>query len=258
MIKEAVCEVVGTDKLSKEKILEITIFVPKGRELAKKTLNKRLGIIDGISILGTTGIVRPLSAEAWTATIEASMNVAVAAGMEEIIMSTGRTSEKAANDFLNLPEEALIMMGDYLAFSLKEAGKRQFQRIHIATMWAKLLKGAMKIPQTHVRHGVLEIEKAMAFFKEENVSDSVIDKLRGVNTAREILERLMADGQTAIVKNVCLRAKEYYQGQTGKKRSSTSSAEAASCSCQSENGKRTYNSSGYFRGRGRPRTEKCS
>ena len=216
MIKQAVSEVVGPADLDKAKLLEITIFVPKGKELAKKTLNKRLGIIGGLSILGTTGIVRPLSAEAWTATIQASMSVAVAAGVKEIIMSTGRTSERAANDFLKLPEEALVMMGDYLAFSLREAGNHPFQKIHIATMWAKLLKGAMEIPQTHVRHGALEIEKVLDFFRDENVPTSLIDKLRGANTAREILERLLGQGETRVINNVCMRAKDYYQRQCGK------------------------------------------
>ncbi|MEJ2058276.1 MAG: cobalt-precorrin-5B (C(1))-methyltransferase, partial [Desulfofustis sp.] len=84
---------------------------PDGVELAKKTLNERLGIIGGISILGTTGIVRPVSAEAWTGTIQSSMSVAEANGIETIILSTGRTSEKCVERLLDPPQEALVMLG---------------------------------------------------------------------------------------------------------------------------------------------------
>ena len=75
--------------------LEITISVTDGEQLAKKTLNEKLGIIGGLSILGTTGIVRPLSSEAWTASIASSLDVAKAMGRTEIVLSAGRTSEKA-------------------------------------------------------------------------------------------------------------------------------------------------------------------
>ena len=89
-----------------------------GGELAEKTLNRRLGVVGGLSILGTTGIVRPVSASAWTDTIEASLRVARAAGLDEVVLATGRTSEAAVQRQLDLPEEALVMMGDYLHYAL--------------------------------------------------------------------------------------------------------------------------------------------
>jgi cobalt-precorrin-5B (C1)-methyltransferase len=79
----------------------VVISIPNGEELAKKTLNARLGIIGGLSILGTTGIVRPVSADAWTDTIEAAIDVALACGCSTIVLSTGRTSEKAAERFFS-------------------------------------------------------------------------------------------------------------------------------------------------------------
>src|SRR5208283_555648 len=91
-------------------VVEITISVPDGERLAKKTLNPRLGITGGISILGTTGVVRPLSSEAWTATIRASMDVAKATGCDEIVLSAGRASEKAHMKKYGLPEESYVMM----------------------------------------------------------------------------------------------------------------------------------------------------
>ena len=91
MIRAAVAEALvkgGTG----ERRVEVLIFVRDGEALAEKTLNRRLGVVGGLSILGTTGIVRPVSAKAWTDTIEASLRVARAAGLDEVVLATGRTS----------------------------------------------------------------------------------------------------------------------------------------------------------------------
>ncbi|MEN8135014.1 MAG: cobalt-precorrin-5B (C(1))-methyltransferase [Thermodesulfobacteriota bacterium] len=206
MIREAVHEIWRPDGAI---ALEVEISIPDGRELAKKTLNYRLGIIGGLSVLGTTGIVRPVSAEAWTATITASMDVARAAGLDEVILSTGRTSEKGAFSVLSLEEEAGVMMGDYLEFSLQEAARHGFGKINLAGMWAKVLKAAMEIPQTHVRHGALETGQALEFLAELGAETSLLKRLAGVNTAREIYERLVNFGETGLIEKVCVRAREY-------------------------------------------------
>ncbi|HIP83346.1 MAG TPA: cobalt-precorrin-5B (C(1))-methyltransferase, partial [Desulfocapsa sulfexigens] len=100
MIRAAVAEAVLESSDNPASQLEITISIPEGEILAEKTLNHRLGIVGGLSVLGTTGIVRPVSADAWTATIATSMDVAKEAGIDEIILSTGRTSEKAVQEYL--------------------------------------------------------------------------------------------------------------------------------------------------------------
>jgi len=195
--------------------LEVIITVPDGVELAKKTLNERLGIIGGISILGTTGIVKPVSAEAWTATIISSMDVAEANGVKEIILSTGRTSERAVQQLLNPQEEALVMMGDYLKFSLQQVENYSFTKVHVATMWAKLLKGAMGHAQTHVRHGILDTENVCAFLTDNNISQAVVEKLKSANTAREILDILVREQAADVIAFVCRFAAKKYQGITG-------------------------------------------
>lgn len=207
-VREALHEAQG--ELSAEKLL-ITISVPQGEELAKKTLNKRLGILGGLSILGTTGVVVPVSAEAWTATITASMDVARECGVQEIVLSTGRTSERAVEEHYNFPEEALIMMGDYLEFSLKAASERGFRKIHLAGMWAKLLKGALRTPQTHVRHGALDVQKGISLLQQLAKTNVEIQYLQGSNTAREIYERLKDHGDNELIRTVCQTAKDYYQ-----------------------------------------------
>ncbi|MGV1098557.1 cobalt-precorrin-5B (C(1))-methyltransferase CbiD [Thiovibrio sp. JS02] len=212
MIASAVGEALAAAESGR---VQVTISVPRGRELAEKTLNRRLGIVGGLSILGTTGIVRPVSAEAWTATIEASLEVARAAGLSEVVLATGRTSEKGAQELLHLPEEAFVMMGDYLEFSLLAAARRGFRRIHLAGMWAKIMKAALKIPQTHVRHGALEVDEALALLRSLGVEQQILASLGGANTAREIHCRLLDLGLREVIRKVCLAARAYAQERAG-------------------------------------------
>lgn len=213
MIRQAVGEVL--EEADEARRCEVTISVPDGVALAQKTLNQRLGIIGGLSILGTTGIVRPVSAEAWTATIRASMDVARKCGVDEVVLSTGRTSEKAVQHLLGLPEEAYAMMGDYLEFSLKEAARHGFGHVHLAAMWAKVVKAALKIPQTHVRHGALEMRQAIDLLTEVGADRDVAAGLAGSNTAREIYDRLAAMDRLDLAGAVCRRAKAYAEKVTG-------------------------------------------
>ena len=209
MIAAAVREAAGEEKLT------VTISVPEGEELAKKTLNHRLGIVGGLSILGTTGIVRPVSAEAWTATIKASLDVAREAGLMEVVLATGRTSEKGAQQLLDLPEEAYAMMGDYLEFSLKEAAARGFRTVHVAGMWAKIMKAALCIPQTHVRHGALEVAEGARLLGILGAEGELLEKIEKANTAREMYGHLKEAGETGIILAVCLRARDYCRQVTG-------------------------------------------
>ena len=214
MIREAVSEALRKQDADTIR-LTVTISVTDGELLAEKTLNKRLGIIGGLSILGTTGIVRPVSAAAWTDTIDASMNVARAVGCDEVILSTGRTSEAAAQKLLNLPEEAQVMMGDYLAYALEAAKRHGFARIHLSAMWAKLLKCALEIPQTHVRNGALEVEAAARLLRELGLDQPTADSMATANTAREIFQRLRQQERDDLVQAVCIKARQYAEKCSG-------------------------------------------
>lgn len=187
--------------------LEVQIFVRDGEALAAKTLNRRLGVLGGLSILGTTGIVHPVSAKAWTDTIEASMQVARAVGLDEVILATGRTSEAGVQAVLQLPEEAQVMMGDYLRYALEAAKRHGFSRIHLAAMWAKLVKAALAIPQTHVRNGALETSQAADLLVALGLSKASAAELAQANTAREIYDRLRAQHRDDLIDAVCMRAR---------------------------------------------------
>ncbi len=205
--------------------LEVTISIPAGEELAKKTLNARLGIIGGLSVLGTTGIVRPVSTEAYTASITAALDVAKAAGLGTVVLSSGRTSEKAHMKKFHLPEEAYVMMGDYVEFALADAKKHGFSSIYFCAQWAKMVKTAMGTPQTHVRHGALEAEKAVELFATLGIE---IPREKTFNTTREIYDYLNAEFRTPCsrgersksrgrapqspMKTVCIAAKRYAEG----------------------------------------------
>ncbi len=196
MIREAVKEVLGDQNLG----LEVTFSIPKGEALAQKTLNPRLGIVGGLSILGTSGIVKPLSSEAWLATIEASLRVAQAVGLEEVVLSFGRASELAHMRHYRLPEEAYVLMGDFVEFALRAVDRLGFPRVQLAGQWAKLLKCAMVADNppivqedygftTHVRHGVVNPSEALAFLKAEGLA--IPEKTPVFNTARELFEWLL-------------------------------------------------------------------
>ena len=207
MIRAAVAEALeGSDR--EEQSLEVRIFVRDGEILAEKTLNRRLGVIGGLSILGTTGIVRPVSAKAWTDTIEASMRVARAVGLTETILSTGRTSEAMAQGLLRLPEEAQVMMGDYLRYALEAARRHGFSRIHLAAMWAKLVKAALAVPQTHVRNGALEVRQAANLLARLGLDRESAPELWTANTAREIYGQLKAMRRDDLIGAVCRQAQE--------------------------------------------------
>ena len=195
--------------------LEVIISVKDGERLAEKTLNRRLGIVGGISILGTTGIVKPVSAKAWTDTIEVSMSVARAAGLGEIVLSTGRTSERRVQEFLGIPEEGLVMMGDYLGYSLRAARRHGFHKVHLAGMWAKVLKAALGIPQTHVRNGALEVRDALELLVRLGLPRSQAEILGDSNTAREIYERLAGAGRKEIIRAVCQEARRFAVKESG-------------------------------------------
>lgn len=210
MIEEAVRDVFPNVALGVE------ISIPDGEVRARKTLNARLGIIGGLSILGTTGIVRPISVKAWTDTIDASLDVARACGCQTVVLSTGRTSEMAAQDFLRgmgqgaeikehttgtpltltacrlphhagFPEEAFIMMGDHVAYALRASQQRGFDRPVITCQFAKLLKIACGHENTHAAASELDLSTLRNWATKEGLPGQLLDLIAGANTAREII-----------------------------------------------------------------------
>jgi len=184
--------------------LDATIFVPKGEELAKKTLNSRLGIVGGISILGTTGIVEPISARAWTDTVTAAMDVARACGVEHCVLTPGRTSENAAMRILtNLTEEAFIQMGDHVGFALAEARKKGFSKVTIVGQFGKLVKMAMGHTKTHASDSTLELGFLSGLGEKLELPKKDMKSLKDANTARDAFLRLHGPSRVEFSRAIC-------------------------------------------------------
>jgi len=188
----------------------ITISIPNGAELAKKTLNERLGIIGGLSILGTTGVVKPISTKAWTDTIDCSIDVALASGAEIVILSAGRTSELAAQKFLGirkpLPEETFVMMGDHVGYALCSCKAKEVKRVVIAAQFAKLLKIACGHEQTHVSSSELDLQVLAEWCSFDPRTSYLGPVARHANTARQVLQDSGNDPE--LIRLVCGRTKE--------------------------------------------------
>jgi cobalt-precorrin-5B (C1)-methyltransferase len=141
----------------------------------------------GLSILGTTGIVRPISVKAWTDTIDAALDVAKACGCPTVILSTGRSSEMAAQQHHpDLPEEACIMMGDHVAYALQACAKRGFMKPVVACQFAKLLKIACGHENTHAAASDLDLAVLHGWAETAGLSPEYLVLIAQANTAREI------------------------------------------------------------------------
>jgi cobalt-precorrin-5B (C1)-methyltransferase len=192
MIENSVKHVLKKNR--KNHAVRVEIFVPEGERLAQKTLNERLGIVGGISILGTTGVVRPMSHEAYTATISSALSVAKAAGVKKLVLSTGRRSERCAQGFLlDISPEGFIQIGDYFSESLKMAVEFGFNKVFMAVFFGKALKMAQGAECTHAAKTRLSLRALAAWGLEDGCGKEFAKKLATANTAREAFESILRD-----------------------------------------------------------------
>jgi cobalt-precorrin-5B (C1)-methyltransferase len=137
--------------------LEVIVSIPGGEALATRTLNARLGVLGGLSILGTTGIVIPFSCAAWIDTIHRGIDVARAAGLTHIAGATGTSSEAAVRALYGLPEIALIEMGDFVGGLLKYVRTHPLARVTLAGGFAKMTKLAQGRLDLHSKRGAVDL-----------------------------------------------------------------------------------------------------
>jgi cobalt-precorrin-5B (C1)-methyltransferase len=196
--------------------LEVTIEVPRGEELAKRTLNARLGILGGISILGTTGVVVPYSTAAWRASVEQAIDVAAANGQRHIVLSTGGRSEQFAQQKLpHLPEVAFVEMGEFTGQCLKRAAKLGMERVSLAGMIGKMSKIAQGHFMTHVAGNQVDLRFLAAIGAACGAPPAVVDQIRLANTARHFQEIALASNLGGVFAHlaelVCQRSTDLVQ-----------------------------------------------
>lgn len=181
--------------------VDAEIFVPEGEALARHTLNARLGILGGISILGTTGIVRPLSHEAYVATVQAALSVARASGLSQVVLTTGRRSERFAQKrWPHIPDEGFVQIGDYFAEAMQMAADQKFQQVILAVFFGKAVKMAQGIAHTHARSARLTLEKLARWALAVTGNADLAECVAGANTARHAFDLIKDDYPALIAK----------------------------------------------------------
>jgi cobalt-precorrin-5B (C1)-methyltransferase len=186
MMQEALAEV--AEAHGAEADLEVEISVPGGEALAQKTWNPRLGIVGGLSILGTTGIVVPFSCAAWIHSIHRGIDVARAAGLGHVAGSTGNASEQAVQARYGLPEIALLDMGDFAGGLLKYLRDHPLPRLTIAGGFGKLTKLAQGALDLHSSRSEVDRPFLAGLAQEAGGGAALQEAILHANTAAEALD----------------------------------------------------------------------
>jgi len=194
MMTHEIAEVLAAAGCNPVTGVEVEISVPDGEELALKTWNPRLGIIGGISILGTTGIVRPFSCAAWIASIHRGIDVARANGLTHVVGATGATSERTAHAELSLPEIAYLDMGDFAGGMLKYLRDHPIERVTIAGGFAKLVKLAQGHLDLHSGRSQVSFNHLADWSRELGGDSALHEAIRHANTAMEVLQASLSAG----------------------------------------------------------------
>ncbi len=185
MMTAAITEVAAARHVAPD--FEVTIAVPGGAAIAERTWNPRLGIVGGLSILGTTGIVIPYSCSAWIQSIRSGIDVARAGGLTHVAGATGKTSEAAVAAHYGLDETALVDMGDFAGGMLKYLRDNPIPRVTVAGGFAKMVKLAQGHTDLHSSRSQVDFDRLAGWLQELGADAPMVDAARGANTAAEVL-----------------------------------------------------------------------
>lgn len=203
MIRETIQGVI--DEYEIKRGVRIVVSVPDGEEIAKKTLNGRLGIVGGISILGTRGIVVPFSTSAYKASIVQAINVAVTNGCGHLVLSTGGRSEKVGMElYPDLPEEAFIEMGDFIGFTLLMCKKHdRVKKVSLIGMMGKFSKFAQGVTMVHSKSAPVDFNFLARVAEESDVPADLVEEIRGANTAAQVGDMMQNNGYSRFFQTLC-------------------------------------------------------
>ena len=192
MMRAAIGEVVAAFGAGGD--VEVEIGIENGDKLAEKTLNPRLGILGGLSVLGTTGIVVPYSCAAWIHSIHRGIDVARAMGFDHVAGSVGATSEAAITARHGLQEVQLIDMGDFAGGMLKYLKRNPVAKVSIAGGFAKMVKLAQGLLDLHSKRGAVDLDFLAALVTEAGGDAALVERTLAANSALDVLEVTRAAG----------------------------------------------------------------
>jgi cobalt-precorrin-5B (C1)-methyltransferase len=187
MIAQALADLMEAHDIATPDLV-VTLSIPDGEKLAAKTLNARLGIVGGLSVLGTTGVVIPYSCASWIHSIHRGIDVARAAGLTHLAAATGSTSEAAVQRLLGLPEQALIDMGDFVGGTLKYLRRHPVPRLTLAGGFAKLAKLASGHLDLHSSRSRLDAPMLAELLGQVGAAPSVVAAAQQAESAGAILD----------------------------------------------------------------------
>jgi cobalt-precorrin-5B (C1)-methyltransferase len=194
------------ERQGEELDLNITISIPGGEEIALKTMNGRLGIKGGLSVLGTTGIVVPYSCASWINSIHRGIDVARATGLTHIAAATGSTSEAAIKALLDLPETALIDMGDFAGGLLKYLRKSPVPHLTLAGGFGKLSKLAQGHLDLHSSRSRVDMQDLANIAAQAGADMATSERIADANTAMEALQ-IATDSEIPLAMSIAGRAR---------------------------------------------------
>lgn len=201
MILQALAEVTA-DPLS------VTFSVPGGEAMAEKTSNARLGIVGGISILGTTGVVRPFSTAAYRAAVVQQIDVAAAQGHTTVVLSTGSRSDRAAARLLpHLPDVCFVEVGDFTGIALRHAVAAGMTRAVFVGMAGKIAKLAAGVMMTHFRRSKVDVALLADLARATGAPAGVVEAATSTVTARHFFDACVAAGCREPLSELCVRAR---------------------------------------------------
>jgi len=212
MINENIFEV-GQNILEKNGV-EIIISVPKGKELSLKTDNPRLGIVGGISILGTSGIVIPYSTASFAASIRQAIDVTIAMGDNSAVLTTGGRSEDFSRKVISLPDHCFVQMGDFSGYAIEQCRKKKIKKAYIVGFIGKLSKIAAGVKQTHVKGSKVDMRFLAEIARKYTSDEKIIEEIKNANSARHVLEIITKNKVKKFFDGVCSKVYDHMKNQS--------------------------------------------
>ena len=203
MMAEAVSDVAVSAGLKANAGFLAQVSVTDGEEIAKQTTNARLGVLGGISILGSTGVVQPFSTAAWRASVHLAVDVAAANGLDHVVLSTGTRSEEYSRRHLDLPDMAYIEAGIFSGPSLKRCAMRNIGRATHVGMIGKFSKMALGHFVTHVAGNQVDTDFLAQLAGDCGATPEVQEEIRGASSARHFQEIAQANDLMEVIPIIC-------------------------------------------------------